>query len=301
MTGAISNYRGMVLSLRRRMAQGLQFGFYYTFSHALDEVSNAGYFPFDSEYRPEHSEPSEPLQHSPVQLRQCRLRRTPLHFGKLRVGRRVPPYLQKARARTFWSPAGRFPAPCSSAPGSRSRWWIARPAALSSVVVSRDRFSRLPYSRATTAAARPRPIRIHLVFPSTSSRRAPTSPPDSATRPEISTADRDTSIRTCPSSKNFKIPHWEAAKFGVGFQFFNILNHPNFDKPVNDIAQGAGAFGTITSLVSSPTSIFGGLCRRRRLRPHHPAQSAICVLTSRRIRIFPRRVPRWRIGTVTVA
>ena len=27
MTGAVSNYRGMVLSLRRRMAQGLQFGF----------------------------------------------------------------------------------------------------------------------------------------------------------------------------------------------------------------------------------------------------------------------------------
>jgi hypothetical protein len=59
-------------------------------------------------------------------------------------------------------------------------------------------------------------------------------------------------------TKNFKIPHWEAAKFGVGFQFFNILNHPNFDKPVNDIARGEGAFGTITSLVSSPTSIFGG-------------------------------------------
>ncbi len=58
-------------------------------------------------------------------------------------------------------------------------------------------------------------------------------------------------------TKNFKVPHWEGAKFGVGFQFFNILNHPNFDKPVNDIAQGAGSFGTITSLVSSPTSIFG--------------------------------------------
>ena len=64
--------------------------------------------------------------------------------------------------------------------------------------------------------------------------------------------DTDMSI-----TKNFKIPHWEAAKFGVGFQFFNILNHPNFDKPVNDIAQGAGSFGTITSLVSAPTSIFG--------------------------------------------
>src|SRR5260370_20051717 len=47
MTGAVSNYTGLVISLRRRMAQGLQLGFGYTFSHALDEVSNAGYFQFD--------------------------------------------------------------------------------------------------------------------------------------------------------------------------------------------------------------------------------------------------------------
>ena len=60
MTGAISNYRGMVLSLRRRMAQGLQFGFYYTFSHALDEVSNAGYFPFDPDTAPSILNPQNP-------------------------------------------------------------------------------------------------------------------------------------------------------------------------------------------------------------------------------------------------
>ena len=57
--------------------------------------------------------------------------------------------------------------------------------------------------------------------------------------------------------KNFKVPHWEAARLGVGFQFFNLFNHPNFDKPVNDIAQGAGTFGVITNLVSPPTSILG--------------------------------------------
>jgi hypothetical protein len=57
--------------------------------------------------------------------------------------------------------------------------------------------------------------------------------------------------------KNFKIPHWESAKFGVGFQFFNLFNHPNFDKPISDIAQGPGVFGTIVNTVSAPTSIFG--------------------------------------------
>jgi hypothetical protein len=43
----------------------------------------------------------------------------------------------------------------------------------------------------------------------------------------------------------------------VGFQFFNLFNHPNFDNPVNDIAQGVGTFGTINTLVSPPTSILG--------------------------------------------
>jgi hypothetical protein len=41
----------------------------------------------------------------------------------------------------------------------------------------------------------------------------------------------------------------------VGAQLFNILNHPHFDQPNADIP--SSQFGTITSSVSSPTSIFG--------------------------------------------
>ena len=43
--------------------------------------------------------------------------------------------------------------------------------------------------------------------------------------------------------KNFRVPRWESAKFSVGAQFFNLFNHPNFDQPVNDIAN-TGQFGT---------------------------------------------------------
>lgn len=57
--------------------------------------------------------------------------------------------------------------------------------------------------------------------------------------------------------KTFPIPRWESAKLGLGFQFFNLLNHPNFDKPINDLAQGAGNFGVIQSTISAPTSILG--------------------------------------------
>ena len=51
------------------------------------------------------------------------------------------------------------------------------------------------------------------------------------------------------------IPGWESGKLSLGFQFFNLLNHPNFDQPVNNIADSQ--FGTILSTVSPPTSIFG--------------------------------------------
>ncbi|MEA2475737.1 MAG: hypothetical protein QOE06_3652, partial [Thermoleophilaceae bacterium] len=46
-TAAVSRYNGLVLSLRRRLAAGFQFGFNYTWSHSLDEVSNGGELPFD--------------------------------------------------------------------------------------------------------------------------------------------------------------------------------------------------------------------------------------------------------------
>ena len=56
-------------------------------------------------------------------------------------------------------------------------------------------------------------------------------------------------------TKNFKVPHWEGALLGVGAQFFNILNHPHFDQPDADIA--SPTFGSVINPVSSPTSIFG--------------------------------------------
>lgn len=60
-------------------------------------------------------------------------------------------------------------------------------------------------------------------------------------------------------TKGFGIPHWEAANLRFGAQFFNILNHPNFAQPVNDVESGSGqgAFGTINGTVNTPTSILG--------------------------------------------
>jgi len=60
-------------------------------------------------------------------------------------------------------------------------------------------------------------------------------------------------------SKGFAIPHWEGANLRLGAQFFNVLNHPNFAQPVNDVESGSGqgGFGTINATVNTPTSILG--------------------------------------------
>src|SRR5581483_6952976 len=47
----------------------------------------------------------------------------------------------------------------------------------------------------------------------------------------------------------------ERMTFSFGAQAFNVLNHPNFDQPVNDI--GNPSFGQIQTQVGPPTSILG--------------------------------------------
>lgn len=55
--------------------------------------------------------------------------------------------------------------------------------------------------------------------------------------------------------KQTKLPFWEGARLGIGVQAFNVLNHPNFGLPINDAS--SPEFGEILNTVSSPTSPFG--------------------------------------------
>ena len=55
--------------------------------------------------------------------------------------------------------------------------------------------------------------------------------------------------------KNTKIPHWENAVLGIGFQFFNFFNHPNFGGPDNFSSDPP--FGQIFYMESPPTGILG--------------------------------------------
>jgi hypothetical protein len=54
-------------------------------------------------------------------------------------------------------------------------------------------------------------------------------------------------------TKNFKVG--ERIGLALGANFFNVLNHPNFDLPNNSVS--SGLFGTITNTVSPATSPYG--------------------------------------------
>jgi hypothetical protein len=55
--------------------------------------------------------------------------------------------------------------------------------------------------------------------------------------------------------KNTKVPGWENATLGIGFQFFNLLNHPNFGLPNNDLPNST--LGQIFYQEAPPTRLPG--------------------------------------------
>ncbi|MGA8730222.1 MAG: carboxypeptidase regulatory-like domain-containing protein [Terracidiphilus sp.] len=56
--------------------------------------------------------------------------------------------------------------------------------------------------------------------------------------------------------KGFKVPRMESGLFQVGVEAYNILNHPNFLNPDSNFSDGPG-FGVVTATASAPTSVYG--------------------------------------------
>ena len=57
--------------------------------------------------------------------------------------------------------------------------------------------------------------------------------------------------------KSTKLRGWKEGELGIGFQFFNFFNHPNFGFPIAGISDGQ-FFGGIPYLEQPPTGILGG-------------------------------------------
>jgi hypothetical protein len=254
--GAISNYHGLTVSITHR-DKYLSLGLNYTWSHAMDEVSNGGLFSFNS----------NPMSvESPYNLR--------YNYGnadynaanniKANYVFNIP---SGSRAKTWlggWQLAGDFfwhtGFPLSVVDGFV-------PGAFGTMAAANASYPYDGYGGQVTAVPINRGMNRHCgtigifnfntdsggnCFGGVAAFTDPTSfgseDRNQYTGPGYFDTDADI-LKTVRLSEH-------GMEFQAGAQFFNILNHPNFANPSNDIADGPN-FGQITSTVSTPTSIFG--------------------------------------------
>jgi hypothetical protein len=261
-SGARSNYNGLTASLLRRFSS-LQFQFNYTWSHALDEVSNAGILPFNF-----NTNTSVLTPQNPFNIRQY-------NYGNADYD--IRNYFS---ANYTWDVPFKFHNGVESA--ALGGWTIggtifARTGTPFTAIDSTATgilgtenfggslngtgafiFSNWNNQGGTTCSS-------GAVNPNTPCYLGPSAPSGVANftaavngfgaqrRNQIYGPhffDTDLSV-----TKNFKIPGWESGRFGVGATFFNLFNHPNFDQPVQDVQNSS--FGNILLNVSPPTSIYG--------------------------------------------
>ena len=251
-TEGVSNYNGVTVSLQRKFSN-IQLQANYTFSHALDEVSNGGLLPFNFNTNNSVLNPQNPFN-----IRQYNYGNSDYdvrHYASLNYVINVP-QLHGLPSAVFggWVVSGTlftrsgypFTAFDSNATGvlqgSNYNTFLS---------VNGQVFANyLGGANNSCAGAAVNPATPCL----TTATFTPALTGFGAQRRNQFFGPHffDTDLAV---TKNFRIPGWESGRIGVGAQFFNLLNHPNFDQPLADVADPQ--FGTIISTVNTPTSIYG--------------------------------------------
>jgi hypothetical protein len=249
-SNGVSNYNGFTVSLARRFSQ-IQVQANYTWSHALDEISNGGFLPFGA-FPITNISFTNPI--NPFNIRQ-------FNYGNADYD--VRHYFS---GNYVWT-TPRLDNWVSWVEG----WTISgtvyyRTGYPFSVIDSGGNGILNSFNYGTTAPGGPNLLaNTSSPSPISCDRSAANTPCfGSQFSPVVSGFgfqrrnqlygpnffDTDLTIM-----KNFKIPLGEAGNFGVGLQFFNLFNHANFDQPIGDVA--SPQIGLITKTVSVPTSILG--------------------------------------------
>ena len=258
-SAGISNYNGLTVSVQHHFSAGLQVQGNFSWSHALDEISNGGFNPFNNTTAASITSPPNP------------------NMADLRSNYGNADY----DTRKYLSLSYVYQVPYRFGPKPLMQGWQ-----LSGTLFSR---SGLPYTVTDNGSSG---VLSSFGFNNTLSKLyagyngaaqpscgvgAASATPGGEKSPCVTAADFSTvlggdfSLGTQRRNqfygpgyfdtdftvmKFFGMPHWESAKLGIGAQFFNIFNHPNFDDPVRDISNTA-QFGEITKMVNTPTSILG--------------------------------------------
>lgn len=249
MANAVSNYNGVTVSLRRRFSGVLQFGINYTWSHALDEVSNGGFESYDLLSAPSILNPEDP--------RNIRLH----NYGNADYD--VTHYVNANYVIT--DPIRHFykHGPAAVFAGWTLAGTLYHRTGLPFTVVDTDVSGALAAGNyggtifAQQVAAGPHHCGASAVDTPCFGDNMftdPTTFPMQNRNQFRGPGYFDTDMSLL---KDFHFSKWESVKLQIGAQAFNLFNHPNFDKPVNDYAAGPGTFGMIQSTVSAPTSVYG--------------------------------------------
>jgi outer membrane receptor protein involved in Fe transport len=247
---AVSNYNGLVTSLRHNFTHGLRFQANYTWSHALDEISNGGLLQFNAGTNPSILFPVDPNN-----LR--------ANYGNADYDIRRYFSLNYVWDDSFrhlfhWGPNAIF-----------SGWTV------SGTIFDRSGLPFTVVDGGTTAALSGNnygsSLLANIVGPTTNGSCGKQNATGSAPPPCLNAAGfaSPTSVDVNQGRNQFRGPGYfdtdmsimkytklaERANLGIGLQFFNLFNHPNFDQPVADISNNN--FGLITRTVNTPTSILG--------------------------------------------
>ena len=264
---AVSNYNGLTASVQHHFSRyGLQLQGNFTWSHALDEISNGGFNPFNYGTNESIYNPNEPNN---IRSMYGNADYDTRKYFSLNYVYQVPyrfgpkPLLQGWQVSgTFFSRSG-LPytvvdgatvsnvLSASGYGGNQALFAGYNGGAQGSCGVGAASAVNGAEKTPCLSAADFSPV----ILPSTATPNAPIMSFGTQRRNQFfgpGYFDTDFTV-----IKYTGIPHWEGAKFGIGAQFFNILNHPNFDQPIRDISNSAGQFGQIVKMVNTPTSILG--------------------------------------------
>ena len=254
LSAATSNYNGLTLSLQRRLAAGVSFNVNYTWSHALDMVSNGGVanLPFGILV----TDPSITTPQNPFNVS--------ANYGNADYD--VRHYLSATvvftdlfrHAGFHWGPNRVF-----------SGWtlsgnWFWRSGLPFSIIDSSASGTLLGYNFSGPILASP----VTSVPTACTSAGAVTTPCLTVSQFAPAANGAPTGFGTMGRNSVYgphffdvdmalmkDIPITDRITFSFGAQAYNLFNHPNFDQPVNDISNPQ--FGTIINAVGPPTSLLG--------------------------------------------
>jgi carboxypeptidase family protein len=248
----VSNYNGLTVGFTRKISNSLQVNASYTWSHALDDISNGGFLPFNFDTNTSVLGPQNPFNFRQYnygnadydvrhQFNLNYVYTTPRFHGWLN------PLLDWTVSGTIFARTGLpFTVVDGAATGALGSYNYGPATGLDLFANS----SVGPLSCGSSAAITPCMTASEFTSPVSSGGIASFG---NQRRNQIYGPmffDTDLTLM-----KNFHIPHTEHAEFQVGAQAFNLFNHPNFDQPVNNIA--SAQFGSIIRTVGPPTSLFG--------------------------------------------